>query len=224
MDADNHPQGKGQGKEHVQRCEIGTGSSESSKESTSTRKLPYKTSSDGKDSPLGSDTDGDTSDMDGDGYRRRRAQLMAGLANGDVGGKKSGRKHARRKGPAAHGEERKQAAYFSDDSHGSDFSSISTSDDVELSHLASDDALSDDEETGLTKKDKEHRKRRRRKNTRMDARIAGNIKTAHQEQEEADRNVLKSMIINVLLILSWYLFSLSISIVSEYRRESANCC
>lgn len=220
MDADYYPQG--QGHEHVQRHDVVTDNSESSKNSTSPRRLPYKTSLDGQDSPLGSDTDGDTSDMDGDAYRRRRAQLMAGLGNGNVGEKKLGRKHVRRKGPAAPGDEHKHAAYFSDDGHGSDFSSISTSDDVELSHMASDDALSDDEETGLTRNDKEHRKRRRRKHTRIDARIAGNIKTAHQEQQEADRSVLKSMIINVLLILSWYLFSLSISIVSENRRYSAN--
>jgi solute carrier family 35 protein C2 len=220
MDADKHHQGQEQGQ--VQHQEIATQVPESSKETTSAS--TYKTSLVSRDSSLGLGTDGDLSDMDGDGYRRRRAQVMASLENGGAGVKRSGRKHARRKGPAAPGEEHKHRAYSSDDGHGSDFSSVSTSDDVELSHLASDDALSDDEETGLTKKDKEHRKRTRRKNTRLDGRIAGNIHSAQQDQKEADRTVMRSMIINILLIGSWYLFSLSISIVSEHMRPSANLC
>jgi len=224
MDADNHQ--LGQKKEQVQHQDPATQVSKSSKDTPPQKSPAYRPSLDSRDPPLGSDTDGDTSDMDGVGYgyRRRRAQLMAGLENGGAGVKRSGRKHSRRKGPGAPGEEHKHSPYSSDDGHDSDFSSISASDDVELSHLASDDALSDDEETGLTKKDKEHRKRRQRKNTRLDGRIAGNITTAKQEQKEADRTVLKSMIVNVLLIMSWYFFSLSISIVSKPRVTVANCC
>lgn len=221
MDADDHPQGQAQGQIHnrdpaVQRPQ-------SPKESSS-RSPRCHSSFDSQDSPLGSDSDGDTSEMDGDGYRRRRAQLMAGLENGGAGSKKSAGKHGRKKRPRVSGEERKQGGCSSDDGHGSDFSSKSTSDDVELSHLASEDAFSDDEETGLTRKDKEHRKRRRWKNARLDSRIAGNIDSAIQDQKDADRTVLKSLIINVLLILSWYLFSLSISIVSDHGRARANYC
>ena len=165
------------------------------------------------------ETDADdqlSSDMDGagDAYRRRRAQLMAGLEAGKAAGDKQRRKHSRRqhrngiKAP-----DDKHLAYSSDDEHGSDFSSMTTSDDVELSHLASDDALTDDEETGLTKKDKEHRKRKRRRNARLDGKVAGNSKILKQGNKDADKNVMKAMFINVLLIASWYLFSLSISIV-----------
>ena len=106
-------------------------------------------------------------------------------------------------------------AYSSDDD--SDFSSMSTSDGYELGRLPADDVCTDDEETGLTKKTKEHRKRKRRKATQLDERIAGTVKTSKQEQKAANWNVLKAVIINVLLIASWYLFSLSISMVSTWH-------
>lgn len=76
-----------------------------------------------------------------------------------------------------------------------------------------EDGLQDDEETGLTGKDRSRRKRRRRKNTLLDQRIAADVKITAEEKKEADQNVLKNSIINGLLILSWYTFSLSISIV-----------
>ena len=179
--------------------------------------------SDSHESDIGSDADGSLSDMDGagDAYRRRRAQLMASSENRGSKREGHGRKHTRRIGTELHGEDHKHGVHTSEDGHGSDFSSISTSDDVELSNMASDDATSDDEETGLTKKEKQHRKKRRRKNMLLDARVAGNAMSADQEQKEADWTVLKSMIINVLLIGSWYLFSLSISIVRrQIKAES----
>ncbi|KAK3175073.1 hypothetical protein OEA41_002319 [Lepraria neglecta] len=193
--------------------------SQPSKEAPPPEPIPRRPSQDSQDAfGTDSDVDASSSDMDsvGEGYRRRRAQLMAGLENGHASGK-GHRKHSRRKHRETAGTpngEGKQMEYSSDES--SEFSSRSTSDDVELSHLASDDALQDDEETGLTKKNKEHRKRRRRKATRLDGRIAGNIKTSKQEQKVADRNVLKAMIVNVALIASWYLFSLSISIYNKW--------
>ncbi len=193
------------------------------KESHSRRSTPSVSSLSSQDSALGTDADDrPSSNMDGvgDAYRRRRAQLMAGLENGNATGKRHGRKHSRRQGNGPGTPNDKHVAYSSDDGHGSDFSSMSTSDDVELSQLASGDALTDDEETGLTTKDKEHRKRKRRRNTRMDGRIAGNVKTSKQERKDADRNVLKAMIINVLLIAAWYIFSLSISIVSDAPKHT----
>lgn len=175
---------------------------------------------DSQDSALATDADEPPlSDMEsaGDAYRRRKAQLMAGSdstnANGKIGREQSRRHHA---------SDDKNNIYSSDDGQGSDFSSISTSDDVELSRMASEDALTDDEETGLTKKDKEHRKRKRRRNTRLAERIAGNNKSSKQERKIADRNFIKAMIINVLLIMSWYIFSLSISIVGQAVTRTAN--
>ena len=180
---------------------------------------PKRPSFDGQDI-LGTDSDVDTSssDMDGvgDGYRRRRAQLIAGLENGHARSKAHRKRsqHQDRDTLGIPDEEGKHMAYSSDD--GSDFSTMSTSDEYELSRLPADDVGTDDEETGLTKKIKEHRKRKRRKATRIDERIAGTVKASKQEQKVADWNVLKAMFINVLLIASWYLFSLSISIVSTW--------
>jgi len=78
--------------------------------------------------------------------------------------------------------------------------------------------LQDDEETGLTGKDKGNRKRRRRKNTLIDQRIAADLTITAEEKKEADQNVVKKGLINILLIGLWYIFSLSISIVSSFSK------
>ena len=179
---------------------------------------PKRPSFDGRDTfGTDSDVDSSSSNMDGvgDGYRRRRAQLIAGLKNGHATSKEHGKQPQPqdRDTSGIPDEEGRHMAYSSDD--GLEFSSTSTGDEFELSRLSKEDVFTDDEETGLTKKAKEHRKRRRRKATRLDERIAGSVKTSKQEQKVADWNVLKAMIINVFLIASWYLFSLSISIVSR---------
>lgn len=88
----------------------------------------------------------------------------------------------------------------------------STSEDVELDEL-SDDGLQDDEETGLTGKDKDRRKRRRRRNTLMDQRVAAEIKITDEVKKEADQFVVRNLLLNGGLIGLWYIFSLSISIV-----------
>lgn len=91
----------------------------------------------------------------------------------------------------------------------------STSEDMELDDL-SDDGLQDDEETGLTGKDKGRRKQRRRRNTLLDQRIVGDVKVTAEERKEADRDVLKKSLVNGLLIGLWYTFSLSISIYNKW--------
>lgn len=102
----------------------------------------------------------------------------------------------------------------------------STSEEVELDHL-SDDEIQDDEETGLTGKDKGVRKQRRRKNTLLDQRIVGETTVTAEERKAADQNVMKKSLVNGLLIAMWYTFSLSISIVRMSRvnllRREANC-
>lgn len=158
-----------------------------------------------------------TPDMDGtaDGHRRRKG-LLSGEVENDIGdGKADGKRksHRRLKGSRP-GLEPKHPANPSDEDHSSEFSSRSTSEDVELHQMISEDGLTDDEETGLTKKDIRNRKRRRRKNTLLDQRIMGNSKTSKQDAKSADISVLRASLINALLIASWYLFSLSISIVS----------
>ena len=199
---------------------------------SSRRSVSSISSLDSQDSVLRSNADDrPSSDMDGvgDAYRRRRAQLMAGLDNGSAKSKRRGKTRASRQYRNGLGtSDDKETVYSSNDGHDSDFSSMSTSDDVELSQLTSGEALTDDEETGLTKKDKEHRKRKRRRNRGLDGRIAGSARASQQERKIADRNFVKAITINVLLILAWYLFSLSISIVSDPSREQplavADCC
>lgn len=77
----------------------------------------------------------------------------------------------------------------------------------------SDEDLHDDEETGLTSKDRRRKQKKRRRNTQLDNRIARDNITA-EEKKEADQNVVRRLVVNICLILLWYLFSLSISLVS----------
>lgn len=191
-----------------------------------------RSSIDSQDSATGTDADADplSSKMDGvrDGYRRRRAQLMDGLENGSARKKVPSKKHVHRQRitSGAPDEENKQLVYSSDEGHGSDLSSRTTSEDFELDHLTAGDPFSDDEETGMTKKDKEQRKRRRRKAIRLDERFAGNVTASKQHKKFTNRELYKAWVINALLVASWYAFSLSISIVSEDielpPRKSAN--
>jgi solute carrier family 35 protein C2 len=138
------------------------------------------------------------------GHRRRRSSLMNSLdasakhkpKNRSGKGKGKGGKNSLLEEPA---QERPSLEE-------------STSEDMELDHL-SEDGLQDDEETGLTGKDKGKRKQRRRRNTLLDQRIAVENQVTAEERKEADQNVLKKSLVNALLIGLWYIFSLSISIV-----------
>lgn len=175
-----------------------------------------RSSIDSQDSSAGTDADADlSSDMDGagDGYRRRRAQLTNALGSGGRR-KSSGKKHIDRYRNAPD-EENKQMVYSSDQGHDSDFSSRTTSEDFELDHLTAEDPFNDDAEAGMTKKDKIHRKRRRRKAIRMDERFAGNVKAPKPTSQSTYSALYKAGLVNALLVASWYAFSLSISIVSE---------
>jgi solute carrier family 35 protein C2 len=75
-----------------------------------------------------------------------------------------------------------------------------------------DEDLHDDEETGLTGKDRRRKRRKRRRNQLLDQRIAGDD-LSPEEKKEADRNVARSLLVNGALIGLWYFFSLSISLV-----------
>jgi solute carrier family 35 protein C2 len=77
----------------------------------------------------------------------------------------------------------------------------------------SDEDLHDDEEAGLTGGDRRRKQHKRRRNTQLDQRVAPDMVT-EDERKEADRNVVKDLLINGVLIALWYTFSLSISLVS----------
>ncbi|KAK4181686.1 triose-phosphate transporter family-domain-containing protein [Triangularia setosa] len=83
--------------------------------------------------------------------------------------------------------------------------------DVELS----DEDLHDDEETGLTAKERTRKKKKRTRNQLLDQRIVRE-KVSPEEQKEADRNVMKELLINAGLIGLWYFFSLLISLYNKW--------
>jgi solute carrier family 35 protein C2 len=122
---------------------------------------------------------------------------------------REGRVSPREDGP--NGEEQSP---HTEDTDSSDLSSIAESD-GELDDDASDDGIHDDEETGLTAKQRNERRRRRKmERRRLDARIAG-VRFKRSQRLLADKNVLINLLLNAGLIVFWYLFSLSISIVSS---------
>lgn len=93
--------------------------------------------------------------------------------------------------------------------------SLSNRDSVEMSALSDEEIglIRDDEEAGLTAKERRQRARLRRQQRReLDSRIDTNI--SDDGKRAADRNVIRKLSINVVLILLWYFFSLSISVVS----------
>lgn len=84
----------------------------------------------------------------------------------------------------------------------------------------SDDDLHSDEETGLSNKERARRQKKRRKITQLGQRIARDKSISAEERQEADKDVVRKLIINVVLILLWYFFSLSISLVSDFASAS----
>ena len=167
-----------------------------------------------------------TPDMDesADGYRRRRAGLIGrddGRARGYPGPEGSPSSHRRLKSNRSNDEASdNHMVDSSEDRRGSDFSAlpiIENIENVELEHYPSEGGISDDEEIGLAKNDKQRRNRRRARTATLIGDSPGSIKIAEQEQKLADRNVVRALIINALLIASWYLFSVSISVVGQQK-------
>ena len=158
-----------------------------------------------------------TPDMDDskDGYRRRKA-----VSNIDQDGRTRSKPGSHTKAHRNRGKDldddarSKRIPHSLEDEHNSDRSSLPTSEDVELEEYTSEGSVSD-EETGLATKDKQRRQRRRPRASTLADRPDGSSKTAKQEQKLADKNVMQAMIVNALLIASWYLFSVSISVVGH---------
>lgn len=98
----------------------------------------------------------------------------------------------------------------------SDYSAGPSSSDLEMDDMRSDEELDDDEETGLTHADRRKRRRRKRKNTRLDERVMGDGKITKEEERLATATMLKTSLINGLLIGLWYTFSISISVYNKW--------
>ena len=73
----------------------------------------------------------------------------------------------------------------------------------------------DDVEAGLPSEERRKFLRKQRKQKNIDSRIAGVAnRLTDQEKKEADKNVVRTILMNTILIGLWYFFSLSISLVS----------
>ena len=169
-----------------------------------------------------------TPDMDSAGDARRRRALLMQHANGSIAHGLEADSHSRRKRRKGTKASKELSGHnrgidASDDGQGSDFSSRTTSDDVELNALPSSDDGTNDEESGLTRHDAGRRRRKRRKNAILNGRITGAPSTSKQASSLAAKNFYTALVINALLIASWYTFSLSISIVSLPRYDSDGC-
>ncbi|KAH6865180.1 triose-phosphate transporter family-domain-containing protein [Alternaria rosae] len=143
---------------------------------------------------------------------RRRSSSLAGAT---LPTKTDLKKHRRRRSDhiAEEGEESSSGADRSD----SESSDSGGDDDDDMSA----DGLEDDEETGLTKRDRRRRRRRKRRNTLLDQRIVPDDTYTKEEKKLADQNLLKSMLVNGVLICLWYLFSISISVYNKWMFKEA---
>jgi solute carrier family 35 protein C2 len=139
------------------------------------------------------------------GHRRRRSSGMSNLEGSSKGKPRRASVSPTKKDPIA--EEPKVTDGLLDEDN------KSTSEDLEMENFT-DDGLQDDEETGLTGKHKGKRKEKKRRNTLLDHRIASDSMISDEEKKQADQNVFRAGIVNAILIALWYVFSLSISIVS----------
>lgn len=77
-----------------------------------------------------------------------------------------------------------------------------------------------DEETGLTNRDRRQKPRRQEQ---LDVGKDVHVLITEQEKKLADRDVVKKLLLNSVLILLWYFFSLSISIVSTVMIVNIVC-
>ncbi|ETI28617.1 hypothetical protein G647_01068 [Cladophialophora carrionii CBS 160.54] len=98
--------------------------------------------------------------------------------------------------------------------------SMSESEEHELGLLDSDVDGDADAETGLSPHDRRRYIKRKRRRDGLDARIAGAAGISKDEAREADKNVLRNLIINAVLIGLWYFFSLAISIYNKMMFSS----
>ncbi|KAH8725523.1 triose-phosphate transporter family-domain-containing protein [Phaeosphaeriaceae sp. PMI808] len=143
-------------------------------------------------------------------HARRRSSSLAGASIPPIN--KDAKKHRRRRSDhiAEEGEDEDESG-----ADRSDDESLSDSTDLELDDMSAD-GLDDDEETGLTKRDRRRRRRRKRRNTLLDQRVVPTDTYTKEEKKLADQNLLQSMMINGVLIGLWYLFSISISVYNKW--------
>ncbi|ETS87499.1 hypothetical protein PFICI_01327 [Pestalotiopsis fici W106-1] len=154
------------------------------------------------------------------GHRRRRSTLTSSVgAAAPMGpshsrGRSIGQSFRKSMDPGADGKISEESAFRP----AGEPSKVEPSDDE---RSFSDEDLHSDEETGLTKKDRKRRRAKKKRNTRLDNRIARQHIT-DEERKEADQNVARNIAINCVLIGLWYIFSLSISLYNKWMFDANN--
>ncbi|KAJ9649066.1 hypothetical protein H2199_000979 [Coniosporium tulheliwenetii] len=126
-------------------------------------------------------------------HRRRSSSIASAAANPT----NPSRKHRRLRSENLHEVQEDKASPNEGEDSGETGSS-----DLELDEMHSDDALEDDEETGLTGVDRKARSNRKRRNTRLDERIAGEG-ISKEEKDIATQSLIRTSLINALLIGLW---------------------
>lgn len=147
-------------------------------------------------------------------HHRRRSSALAGAARSLLSGSAERREDSSRSYGDVSYKWEEQEPLAAEETDASDVSS--TAESLEMDPMISDDDH-DDEETGLTAQQRRRRRRRRKQRRKLDARIA-DVKSSRHDLFSvglAERNVMKRLMINAILILSWYFFSLAISVVSR---------
>lgn len=147
------------------------------------------------------------------GHRRRRSSLMNPV-NSVASSHRSSRPRAQSFRNQANGVEDPKI-----DEEGNTTDALCRAEERATKDSFSDEDLHDDEETGLTGKDKRRKRQKKRRNTLLDQRVAREKITA-EEKREADQNVVKRSLVNITLIGLWYLFSLSISLYNKWMFDS----
>ncbi|GJN73118.1 triose-phosphate Transporter [Purpureocillium lilacinum] len=145
------------------------------------------------------------------GHRRRKSSLM-----NPVGAQAGGSAHGHRSHPSISIPQ--ESKIFED---GAPPRTGESSKDDPGNDSSSDEDLHDDEEMGLTSKDRSRKQKKRRRNTRLDNRVARE-KISADEAREADKLVVKDVAVILLFILLWYIFSLSISLYNKWMFDKNN--
>ncbi|KXJ86131.1 triose-phosphate transporter family-domain-containing protein [Microdochium bolleyi] len=149
------------------------------------------------------------------GHRRRRSTLT-GSSNAPPVTVRTTRPRGNsvKTGPA------EAAPKISEEANSSEFARHDHQANFDSDASVSDEDLHDDEETGLTRKDKKRKKAKKQRNTRLDQRVARE-NLSQEEKHLADVNVARRLAINLCLIGLWYIFSLSISLYNKWMFDSS---
>jgi solute carrier family 35, member C2 len=159
---------------------------------SSSTSLPRATGDTGRASGEAWDDDIEMSPIEANGHRRRTSSLIGG-------------QHADGRAPRAPSLGRQGV-----EGHAAKPSMDGFAEAAEDDLL--DEDLHDDEEAGLTGHDRRRKQQKRKHNTLLDQRIV-HEKLTPAEKRQADRSVMRRLLVNAVLILLWYFFSLCISLV-----------